>query len=324
MNARSEHSDLVGYAGVETPHRSGPLTTCRVKSLDTGTNFMAEWIDAATSSPEVYARVRRQWHQNTRQQPAGSLRQREFVDRQHRLTRVIDLPLGRPIIEALFEKRFELPQVLEIALSLTRCLDDWHQMGRAHGRLGGDCIYWDGGSEIQLREITVLDGQVQQDFLSLPAHDVIFYSPESSGSLARSISPASDLYAVGVLIFSMLSARPPIEAASASNYLDRQLCVEPPRLREFGLHIPRTLDDVVARLLRRDPRDRYETASGLLHDLVHVAVSITSAQLIESARSELATFADRSPRAHSSVENAKPKRCGKPFTRPRPACRASA
>ena len=80
----------------------------------------------------------------------------------------------------------------------------------------------------------------------------------------------------------MLSARPPIEAASASNYLDRQLCVEPPRLREFGLHVPRTLDDVVARLLRRDPRDRYETASGLLHDLVHVAVSITSAQLIEA------------------------------------------
>ena len=177
MNARSEHSDLVGYAGVETPHRIGPLTTCRVKSLDTGTNFMAEWIDAATSSPEVYAQVRRQWHQNTRHQPAGSLRQREFVDRQHRLTRVIDLPLGRPVIEALFEKRFELPQVLEIALSLTRCLDDWHQTGRVHGRLGGDCIYWDGGSEIQLREITVLDGQVQRDFLSLPAPTSYFTLP---------------------------------------------------------------------------------------------------------------------------------------------------
>jgi signal transduction histidine kinase/CheY-like chemotaxis protein/tetratricopeptide (TPR) repeat protein len=282
MNARTEIPDLIGYACVETPQRSGPLTACRVKSLESGVEFTAEWIEAKRSAPEVYSHVRRQWQQNTRQQPAGSLRQRDFVESQDRLTRVTDLPGGRPIIEALFEKRFELKQVLEVALTLTRCLADWHQSGRVHGRLGGDCLYWDSDNEIQLREIAVFDGQVQPDFLSLPARDVIFYSPESSGSLARSISPASDLYAVGVLIFTMLSARPPIEATSASNYLDRQLCFEAPRLRELGLNIPRTLDDVVARLLRRDPSDRYETATGLLHDLIHVVVSIASAQAVDS------------------------------------------
>ena len=110
----------------------------------------------------------------------------------------------------------------------------------------------------------------------------MFHSPESSGSLARDISPASDLYSVGVLLFCMVADRPPILASNASDYLDKQLRTEAPRLREIGFDIPSALDDIVARLLCRDPQDRYETAAGLLYDLFQFATSLTDTTSINS------------------------------------------
>jgi two-component system sensor kinase len=179
----------------------------------------------------------------------------------------------RPIGEWLFQQSFPLDEALETARALTRCLADWHQSGRVHGGLSGNCICRDEKYGIQLLDADRSEAPTQPDFTSLPTAAVVFLAPESSGSLARPISPAADLYSVGVLMFGMLTGRPPITAASASEYLDRQLCMEAPRLRELGLDVPPPLCDLVARLLRRDPRDRYETARGLLYDLERIEIT---------------------------------------------------
>jgi two-component system sensor kinase len=44
----------------------------------------------------------------------------------------------------------------------------------------------------------------------------------------------------------------------------------PRSIRELGIAAPRALDELVGRLLRKDPRDRYATADGVLHDLLEL------------------------------------------------------
>lgn len=283
MTARTDFPELAGYQANESPRSVGPLTTCLVTCSVSGATYQAERLEATASEP-LFEQVRRQWKQNVRRQPRGSLRQREFVDGATQLTRVVEQPCGKPLHERLFQQRFELSDSILMAIGLTRVLADWHVASRVHGRLGGDCIFGDAETGIELREVADFESHAQRDFLSLPASDVMFFSPESSGSLTREISPASDLYAVGVVLFAMLTARPPIQATSASNYLDRQLCVEPPRLRELGLNVPPALDDLVARLLRREPRNRYQTANGLLFDLEQIVKTDPSERMVIGTR----------------------------------------
>ncbi len=270
MKVQAEFRDLAGYQLHGAVQKHGPLSICAARAVD-GRHCWVEEIRQESSEPEFYARLRRQWQQNVDNQPRGSLRQRDFIDSGDHLTRAIDVPVGAAINDCLFRQRFSLIDALETATSLTECLVEWHKAARIHGGLSGDCIFRDSQHGIELRDVDFMAGQFQQDFSALPAEAVIFFSPESSGSLSRAIGPASDLYSVGVLIFSMVAGRPPIEAQTASEYLHRQLCLEAPRLRELGFNIPAVLDDIVARLLRRDPRDRYETANGLLYDLGQVS-----------------------------------------------------
>ena len=47
-----------------------------------------------------------------------------------------------------------------------------------------------------------------------------------------------------------------------------------PKLRSLGIAVPRALDEVVQRLLRKDPRDRYQSAAAVLADLESIAAAI--------------------------------------------------
>ena len=52
------------------------------------------------------------------------------------------------------------------------------------------------------------------------------------------------------------------------------MTVQPPELRSLGLPVPRVLDEVIQRLLRKDPRDRYQTATAVVADLTVIAEAL--------------------------------------------------
>jgi PAS domain S-box-containing protein len=100
-----------------------------------------------------------------------------------------------------------------------------------------------------------------------------YLAPEQAGALDCPVDERSDLYAVGILLFECLAGRPPFTAESVGEVLRQHLTSRPPRLRSLGRQVPRALDDVVQRLLRKDPWDRYQSAAGALADLTAIAAA---------------------------------------------------
>jgi serine/threonine protein kinase len=81
--------------------------------------------------------------------------------------------------------------------------------------------------------------------------------------LGKAAVPASDLYAVGVIVYEMLTGEPPFVGGTSSEILERHVNdqVIPPSLRSPDRFIPFKLERVVMTALEKDPDERYDTAA---------------------------------------------------------------
>jgi len=88
-----------------------------------------------------------------------------------------------------------------------------------------------------------------------PAH---FMSPEEANGLSP--TPSSDIYALGVIAYTMLSGTPPFQADSAATLAMQHIHQAPqPPSQRFG-GIPERVDGIVLRALEKDPSRRFTTA----------------------------------------------------------------
>lgn len=94
-----------------------------------------------------------------------------------------------------------------------------------------------------------------------------FMAPEQAGVRPEPEDARTDLYGLGAVLFGALSGQAPFHRGDPAERLRDMLLRPAPALRTLGLRVPRALEAVVERLLQKDPRDRYQTARGVLHDL---------------------------------------------------------
>jgi hypothetical protein len=94
-----------------------------------------------------------------------------------------------------------------------------------------------------------------------------YMAPEQAGGETRRIGPATDIYALGVILYELLTGRPPHRAADAIETLLLVRTQEPVPPRRLVPVIPRDLEAVCLKCLEKDPSRRFATAGKLADDL---------------------------------------------------------
>src|SRR5262245_17032361 len=97
---------------------------------------------------------------------------------------------------------------------------------------------------------------------------LLYMAPEQSAG--RPVTPATDVYALGAVLFEALAGRHPFDARSSAELIWLQASAPPPALSTFRPEITYELDDLVARCLAKKPENRYATAGDLARALASV------------------------------------------------------
>ena len=96
---------------------------------------------------------------------------------------------------------------------------------------------------------------------------VYYLSPEQAAG--QPVTPQSDLYSLGVVLFEMLTGKLPYDGDTPLEVARMHLESSTPFARRYDPDIPYYLDNIITKALAKNPRLRYATADDFLTDLKH-------------------------------------------------------
>jgi hypothetical protein len=94
-----------------------------------------------------------------------------------------------------------------------------------------------------------------------------YMAPEQTGGRNREVGPAADVYALGAILYELLTGRPPFRADTPLDTMLLVVSEEPPPPRQLCRAVPLDLEKVCLKCLAKRPAERYASAAALADDL---------------------------------------------------------
>jgi len=157
-----------------------------------------------------------------------------------------------------------LPAFFSIAIQLVRILARFHNKGIVLGELRPDIIYIHPSTG---RVRLAAHNKPPYTSVSLYMEHAAYLSPEQIGNFKEEIDHRSDFYALGAVLYEILTRQPPFRATTPLQWIHVHIAQEPVPPVNRNSHIPVQLSALIMKLLAKPAEERYQSACALLTDL---------------------------------------------------------
>ena len=202
---------------------------------------------------------------------------------------VMELVEGDTLQRRLEKGRLPLDQALEYAIQIADALDKAHRQGIVHRDLKPGNIMITKSAGVKLLDFGLAKLKGNADDVSplsqmatedpsapLTAEGTIigtlqYMAPEQLE--AKEADARTDIFAFGAVVYEMVTGKRAFAGETQASLIGAILKDEPGSMAEFETLTPASLDHVIGRCVRKDPDQRWQTATDLMHELRWVRVA---------------------------------------------------
>src|SRR6266478_1149828 len=219
------------------------------------------------SSPKTLARLEHEYSLAAELDPQWTVRPLALARHHGRTVLMLDDPGGEPL-DRLLGTPMEVGAFLRLAIGIAQAVGRVHDAGLIHKDIKpGNVLAVAAAGPVRLTGFGIAS-RMRRERAALAPPEVIagtlaYMAPEQTARMNRSIDPRSDLYALGVTLYEMLTGSLPFSASDPMEWIHCHIARRPVPPAERLKEIPGVVSAIIMKLLAKTAEDRYQTAAGL-------------------------------------------------------------
>jgi hypothetical protein len=158
----------------------------------------------------------------------------------------------------------------QLLLDLARAVQHAHEQGIVHRDLKPANVLLTESGVVKIADFglaKLLDVERGQTRTGVVLGSPSYMAPEQAAGNVRAIGPATDVYALGAILYELLAGRPPFVGASIMETLDQVRTHDPVPPQSLQPKVPNDLATICLKCLEKNPAQRYPSAAALASDL---------------------------------------------------------
>jgi serine/threonine-protein kinase len=223
-------------------------------------------------------------------------------------------------VEQYLKKKQRLPweEAVDIALQVAKALEHAHEAGVIHRDLKPANLMMTHEHVIKLTDFGIARDTTATALTAAgkTVGTYAYMAPEQIRGKPP-VDKKTDLYALGCVLFEMIAGETPFTSSNQGEMLMEHLQEDPPRITSLVPDCPIFLEDLIFRLLEKDPADRVYDALALQHELEDLKIKVTEQRsVVAQTLMGGATVLNSKPAANLKSILAKKKKRKKPDNGP--------
>ncbi len=278
------------YELIEKLYQSGTTEIIRVKNKDSGQGAVIKILQGDHPSTTRVQRLRQEFdilQIFAEQKSASVIRPIELIFENQSWGLVLEDFGGITLSNTNLSGNLDPLRFLELAIQLTDALDEIHKLHIIHCDINPSNIL----INTETKELKLIDFDISSLFSRMDTSyqhpntlkgTLAYISPEQTGRINKRLDFRSDFYSLGATLYEVAAGVRPFICKDPLELIYSQIAREPDSLAGHNPDFSGAIVDIIVKLMAKDPRNRYQSATGLRADLTVCLEMIIEGEIAKS------------------------------------------